>query len=138
MCVCVCVRERRKWKKAEPPRRKVATVQRSGWLLLLLLLLLLAALSEPQVIREKVATQMWASVSIDYRAWSLFPAPRKIFLSRRARRRMSKRWMNLSRWIARHFSSAVVSKRACLTREKSEIPRIFRHSFRPFSSFSSF
>lgn len=42
------------------------------------------ATPEPQVIREKVATQMWASVSIDYRETvAALLSFGEIFLSRR-------------------------------------------------------
>lgn len=56
-------RDGRSWKKGGPARGKVASVPRPRWLRYHHQ----RSPPEPQVIREKVATQMWASMSIDYR-----------------------------------------------------------------------
>lgn len=99
-------RDGRSWKKGGPARGKVASVPRPRWLRYHHQ----RSPPEPQVIREKVATQMWASVSIDYRetvAAPLLLAKEKIFLSTEALRR---RKCQKCGWILRGATSRRFAK----------------------------
>lgn len=103
-------RDGRSWKKGGPARGKVASVPRPRWLRYHHQ----RSPPEPQVIREKVATQMWASVSIDYRetvAAPLLLAKEKIFLSTEAlrRRKCQKCGWILRAAIGRRFAKAFAS-----------------------------